>query len=270
MKITLALLFGLFMFAGIADTEKLLTGKEIYGVNCDAVVQILADGTFSNGFIVSADGIIMTANHVVATKESGSRRYAKDIKVSVYGHATPFNATPLIAQISDDQVNYDSALIKISVASQLPHVTLGNWKEVDIGDRVTLLPSLPGIGCAALEGVVAKAAAVQTPLGHKPVSTIFFQSSVRNDFSGSPIFSAKGNVIAIVDTKAFGISIALNNLRNRWTGTQSGIRTTSRGGGLDIGSSFLELINNLDQNLISGLGSGVAIDHAKDLQATIK
>src|SRR5229473_3209585 len=100
MKITLVLLFGLLMFAGVADAQKLLTGKEIYGVNCKAVVQIQADGAFGNGFIVSADGIIMTANHVVTTRESGFRQYAKDIKIAVYGGSLTYPAMPVVPQIS--------------------------------------------------------------------------------------------------------------------------------------------------------------------------
>ena len=120
MKIAFVLLFALLMFAGVVDAQKLLIGKEIYGINCKAVVQIQADGAFGNGFIVSADGIIMTVNHVVTTRESRFRQYAGRIQVLVDGHSTPFDATPLVAQISDDQVNYDSALIKITPPDRLP------------------------------------------------------------------------------------------------------------------------------------------------------
>ncbi len=267
MKIALVLLFGVLAFAGVADAQKLLTGKEIYGVNCKAVVQIGIGGNFSGvGFVVSADGIIMTANHVVTTKESNFRQYADHLQVVVEGHAAVLDAIPLIAQISEDQVNYDSALIKIKPTSQLPYVVLGSWKEVDISDRLTILPSWPGMGCIALEGVVSKAVASQTQFGPKPVNTILFQSPVRNGFSGSPVFSPKGNVIAIVDTKVFGISVSLDELRSKWLGFRKSGAAVSFGG-VDLTGSFLELINNLDQNLISGLGSGVAIDHAKELQA---
>jgi serine protease Do len=265
MKITLVLLFGLLIFAGVADAQKLPTGKEIYGTNCKAVVQIQADGGFGNGFIVSADGIIMTANHVVTTRESRFRQYAKEIDVAVDGHAVPYKATPLIAEISDDQVNYDSSLIKITVASQLPHVTLGKWNEVDVGERLTIIPSWPGIGCIALEGIIAKTAPVQTILGPKPVNTILFQSPVRNGFSGSPIFSSKGNVVGIVDTKVFGISQALDAVRQQLA--VSSAQSTVIIQGISFAPTMTELINVLDQNLISGLGTGVAVDHAKQLQA---
>jgi S1-C subfamily serine protease len=266
MKTTLVLLFDLFLFTGIADAQNLLTGKEIYRTNCKAVVEIGVNGKFSGaGFIVSADGIIMTANHVVTTMESSFRQYANHIQVLVDGHATPFDATPLIGQISDDQVNYDAALVKITAPSPLPHVTLGSWQEVDISDPLTILPSWPGIGCIALEGIVAKTGTVQTPLGPKPLDTILFQSPVRNGFSGSPIFSSKGNVVGIVDTKVFGISQALDAVRQQLAA--SARNTTVIIQGVSFAPAMTELINVLDQNLISGLGTGVAIDHAKQLQA---
>lgn len=261
MKIALILLAS-WIFPVPANAQKVLPGKEIYRANCKAVVQIYVNGNFSgNGFIASADGIVMTANHVATTRESGFRQYAGDIRVLVNGNTTPYQATPLSAQVSDDQVNYDSAILKIT-ASQLPHVTLGKWDEIDVSDLLTIMPSWPDIGCILLEGTVANRGSFQTPLGPKPVNTILFQSPVRNGFSGAPIFSPTGHVVGIVDTKVFGISPALDFLRNRWASAPGGIIFM----GINIGGSFLELINNLDQNLISGLGSGVAIEYAKKQQ----
>jgi hypothetical protein len=40
--------------------------------------------------------------------------------------------------------------------------------------------------------------------------------------------------------------------------------------GVDLAGSFLEVINNLDQSLISGLGSGVDIEYAKKQQDATK
>lgn len=193
-----------------------------------------------------------------------------DIKVRIVrnGVGSLLPATPITTQVSDDQINFDSALLKVA-ASNLPHVTLGDWSEVDIDSQITILPSFPGPETLMLQGPISGKAPAQNGLGPKLVNTIWFQCPVRNGFSGAPIFSCKGHVVGIVDTKVFGISPALDSLRARWIGTQRGnIVIINKVGGIDIAESFLGLINDLNQNLISGLGNGVAIEYAKKQQAT--
>jgi hypothetical protein len=54
-------------------------------------------------------------------------------------------------------------------------------------------------------------------------------------------------------------------LRNQWNSSRNG---GGRVGifGIDLAGSFTQVIDNLDQNLISGLGSGVSIEYAKEIQ----
>jgi S1-C subfamily serine protease len=267
MKIALILVASFWIFAVSANAQNVLTRKEIYRANCKAIVQVYVNGKFSGvGFIASNDGAVITANHVVATRESNFRQYAGGITVLVDGNPTPYPATPLSAQVSDDQVSSDSAILKID-ASKLPHVTLGTLDDIDVSDTVTIIPSWPGIGCIMLEGIVANKASIRI-LGPKPVNIVLFQAPIRNGFSGSPIFSSKGHVVGIEDTKVFGISPGLDSLRKEWTASRSLGSVAIMG--IDLSASFLELINNLDQNLISGLGSGVAIEYAKKQREAAK
>ncbi len=248
-----------------AHAQNVLTRQEIYRINCKSVVQIYVNEHFSGvGFIVSQDGLIVTANHVIATRESNLREYATDIKVAVFGKPAPYPATPVTAKISDDQANYDSTVIKIEAAN-LPTVTLGDWSEVEVGDFFTITPSFPGIGCILLGGTFAAKEAAMTDFGPKPVNTILFESPVRNGFSGSPMFSPKGHVIGIVDTKVFGISPALAELRKELTAPGHADIQLNGGFG-SLSATLTTLIDNLDQNLISGLGSGVDISYAEKQQ----
>ncbi len=241
-----------------------LTGKDIYRINCGAIVGIRAGSEFGVGFIISADGRIVTANHVVATRESAFQQYAQPISVFVAGNGTPYNAQPVNEAPTPDQINYDSAVIKIA-ATGLPHTKLGNWGKVGVGDTVTILSTYPGFGCLLLQGNVVAKGTARTDMGPNPVDTVLFQIPIRNGFSGSPIFDKDGSVIGIEDTKVFGISPALDELRNRWeASSQSGGHILVFG--IDIAGSFTQVINNLDQNLISGLGSGVNIRYAKELE----
>jgi S1-C subfamily serine protease len=253
-----------------AESQNVLTGKEIYRINCKSVVQIQTDEGFGVGFIVSQDGLIVTANHVVTTRKSNFREYAGVINVAVFGKPALYSATPVTAAVSDDQANYDSAIIRIK-ETKLPHVALGEWDSADIGDPVTIVASFPSFGCILLEGSVAVKGSIHNGMGPKPVNAIIFQSPIRNGFSGSPIFNSKGRVIGIEDTKVFGISTVLDEQRKKWVannvpGAAVQVSIQMGPGGADVGASIVELINNLDQNLISGLGSGVDVTYAKKQQ----
>ncbi len=261
------LLFAICSLTFTACAQKKMTSREIYEANRGAIVEIGIGDRFSgNGFIVSSDGIILTANHVVATPESRLRQYAANLSVGINGKIYP--AKPVSDTISDDMANFDFAFLKVDAVG-LPHVSLGSWGEVEPGDTVTIFPSWPQMGFILLEGTVSNRATYQTPLGSKPIETILFQAPIRKGFSGSPIFSSRGDVIGIVDTLVFGISPALGDLRNKWAGTKSAGAQMSFMG-IDLAGSFTEIINNLDQNLISGLGSGIAIDYAKMEQKAAK
>lgn len=254
------LVFAICFFSLVAHSQRTLTPKEIYGVNCRAVVQIYVNESFSGvGFVISSDGRIVTANHVIATRESQFKTYATDIKVLISGQEKPLTAVPE-SELTTDQTNYDAATIKVS-GKDMPHVELGKWEDVQIGDDVIVTPSLPGYGCLLLQGQISTKGSPITPLGPKPVNTIIFQIPIRNGFSGSPILNSKGEVVGIEDTKVFGISPALGTLRDQWQQTKSGGNV--RVFGVDVAASFIDIINNLDQNLISGLGSGVSIEYAK-------
>jgi S1-C subfamily serine protease len=253
---------GLLVLAsiGVAWCQNALTAGEIYRTDHDSVVEIQAGNAFGNGFIVSANGIIVTANDVVATRKSKYTQYAHDIKVTVFQNnkMTVYQATPLRADIPPDQTNFDYARLKIS-ATNLPYVSLGTLQSTQLGDRLTILARLPNIGVLMLQGKVAGRSMAKIDLGPKPVNVVIFQCPVGSGFSGAPIFNSAGNVVAITTTKVLGVSPSLDLIRKALS------QSKADNHGSDAGSQagLIELIDNLDQNLISGLGGGVAIDYAK-------
>jgi S1-C subfamily serine protease len=255
-----------------ANAQQSVTSKAIYRTNHSAVVQIYVNEQFSgDGFLVSSDGSVLTANHVVATRESHFREYFPNIKVMVFsGNAFKvYPAVPLLdPNISADQANFDYAFLKIT-GGEFPHVTLGGWSEIDIGSSLVVITSFPGVGPSMmLEGTVSgKSQGLNPDFGPKPFDTLLFQCPVRKGFSGAPIFSSNGTVVGIVDTEVFGISPALDEQRKKWAslrGPDAPVNVTVKFGGADLGDSVLELTNNLDRNLISGLGGAMAIGYAKE------
>ena len=260
-----ALLVVFLVSTTVARCQKTRTPQEIYVAARYAVVQISSDGHFrGNGFIVSSDGTIVTANHVITTSESHFKTYLSDLAVDVVasnGVKKTYPATPTNAEVSDDQVIHDSATLKID-APGLTHVTMGSWDEIDIGAPITIVSSFEGLGILLLEGhVAAKNAFPVREIGtDHAINAILFQSPVRRGMSGSPVFGPSGRVVGVVDTKIFGISVTLDDLRNQWLATVG--HGTAKLFGIDLSQSFLQIINDLDSDLISGLGSAVAIDYS--------
>jgi S1-C subfamily serine protease len=272
MKRTLTTVVVACLFSLSASAQTKLTSGEIYRINHDAVVQINIGNFFSgDGFLISSDGIVATANHVVTARDSHFREYSASLTVVVFSGNTfkAYPAVPLLSSISADQANYDYAFLKIT-GKDFSHVELGDWDQIDIGTSLVIIPSFPNVGPSMmLEGTVSgKTQGVNPDFGPKPFNTFIFQCPVRKGFSGAPIFSPQGKVVGIVDTEIFGISPALNELRTKWAPGAG--KATFHMNGIDLGGSFTEVINNLDQNLISGLGSGVDISYAKEEQEATK
>jgi len=264
------LLLVFFLASGVfgqTRTQRVMSGKDIFRAYRLAVVQIGLPERFSGvGFITSADGFVITANHVVATRESGHRNFAQEIQVYVTdasGRTTAYPAKPA-KQDEGRRVGNDTALLKIT-AHGLPYVKMGDWNEVDVADQVTVIPAFPRWGTMLLIGTVAnKTRVVFGESGASPADVILFQAPVRNGFSGAPIFSSSGHVIGITNTKAFGISPALEALRQKIAATSAGITV----GGVNFLTIGADIITGLDQGLISGLGTGVSVSYAKEVQVS--
>ena len=116
------------------DGQREMTPAEVYASTVNSTVSINTSATTRNvfgqvtesassgsGFIITADGYIVTNQHVV----SG----ASEVTVTLY------NGEEYPATIIGGDADYDVAVIKIE-GSDLPAVTLGNSEDVNVGDWV--------------------------------------------------------------------------------------------------------------------------------------
>jgi hypothetical protein len=245
---------------------KELTAKDILIKNKDAIVQIFVNKEFSGtGFIISKDGIIATASHVVTTRESGGSEFYPQIDVVISRDSRDHFARPLLP-VTLETKSHDVALLKIE-AADLPFVNIGNWDEIHETDSIAVIASLRGYGNHLIvTGMVSgKGEGIIPDLPR--VRTIILQAPVRNGFSGSPVFSnSTGNVIGVVTTKVFGINRQLETIGEK-ARTQKGQSAVS---GIDIGGTISELVDALHFQLISGLGSAVDITYVKELQTEVE
>jgi len=134
-----------------------------------------------SGFIVSADGLIMTNNHVV--------KDMKDIKVTLAG-----NREYTAKLIGADQ-DSDIALIKID-AKNLPAVSWGDSSKLRVGEIVVAVGNPFGLSGTVTNGIVSAT-------GRTNVGIIGYEDFIQTDApinpgnSGGPLVNIDGQVIGI-------------------------------------------------------------------------
>ncbi|MGZ2747395.1 trypsin-like peptidase domain-containing protein [Burkholderia stagnalis] len=133
-----------------------------------------------SGFIVSADGMILTSAHVVDQ--------ATDLTVRLTDRRE-FKATVLTVDPQSDV-----AVLKID-ATKLPVVRLGDSAKVRVGEPVLTIGAPEGTGNTVTAGIVSATARTLPDGGAFP----FFQTdiAVNPDNSGGPVFNRAGEVIGI-------------------------------------------------------------------------
>lgn len=133
-----------------------------------------------SGFIISADGLILTNAHVV--------RGARDVTVKL-SDRREYRAKVLGADSATDV-----AVLKVD-AQNLPVVALGDPKQVQVGDAVLAIGAPFGFEQSATQGIVS--AKGRSLPGDSMVPFIQTDAAVNPGNSGGPLFDANGRVIGI-------------------------------------------------------------------------
>jgi serine protease Do len=149
------------------------------------VTQEQASG--GSGFLISADGYIVTNNHVVAGGPAGD---AVD-RVTV----TLFDGKEYTADIVGRDPQSDIALLKIK-ATNLPFVAMADSKKSRVGDWVIAIGNPLGLSSTVTAGIIS---ALQRNIGAGGAYDRFIQTdtAINPGNSGGPLFNLKGEVIGI-------------------------------------------------------------------------
>jgi serine protease Do len=133
-----------------------------------------------SGFIVSADGLILTNAHVV--------RDAKDVTVKL------IDRREFQAKVLGSDPKTDIAVLKID-ASNLPAVPLGSVRDLKVGEWVLAIGSPFGFENTVTAGVVS--AKGRSLPDDSFVPFIQTDAAVNPGNSGGPLFNSRGEVIGI-------------------------------------------------------------------------
>jgi serine protease Do len=133
-----------------------------------------------SGFIISADGYVVTNNHVV--------EHASDVTLTLDdGRTVP-------AKVVGTDKKTDLALLKITEGGNFPHVDFAS-KEPRVGDWVIAVGNPFGLGGTVTAGIVS---ARGRDIGAGPYDDFLqIDAPVNRGNSGGPTFDTQGNVVGV-------------------------------------------------------------------------
>ena len=204
------------------DGQTLMSPAEVYASTVNSVVSINCSAVSTNifgqqtesassgsGFIYTADGYIVTNQHVVAN--------ASSINVTLYNGDT-YPAT-LVGSDSD----YDVAVLKID-AKDLPAVTLGNSTDVNVGDNVMAIGNPLGELTFSMSSGIVSCVNRAINVEGTPFNMIQVDASINPGNSGGPLMNLYGEVVGIVSAKyssyadttveGLGFAIPINDVQS--------------------------------------------------------
>lgn len=142
--------------------------------------------SLGSGFIVSADGYVVTNNHVIAPDE---RATLEEVTVTLP------DGTEYPATVVGTDPQSDLAVLKITRPEAFPFVRFGDSAHVRAGDWVIAIGNPFGLGGTVTSGIVS--AVLRSTGGGAFNRYIQTDASINRGNSGGPLFDMQGNVIGI-------------------------------------------------------------------------
>ena len=183
------------------DGKNPMTDAELYASNVNSVVAINITATSEpnffgqttetagagSGFILTADGYILTNYHVVESSDS--------IKVTTY------DGTSYDAQLIGYDESNDIAVLKID-ASDLTPVVLGDSDNLNVGDSVVAIGNPLGELTFSLTAGLVSAKDREVTLSNSlTMDLIQTDCAINSGNSGGALFNLYGEVIGITNAK---------------------------------------------------------------------
>lgn len=133
-----------------------------------------------SGFIVSADGFVVTNNHVIEN--------ADEIEIEL------FSGELLRAVLVGTDPRTDIAVLKVEADHDLPFVTFGNSDLARVGDWVMAIGNPLGQGFSVSAGIVS---ARNRTLSGNYDDFIQTDAAINRGNSGGPLFNMDGEVVGV-------------------------------------------------------------------------
>lgn len=134
-----------------------------------------------SGFVISADGHIVTNAHVVGGAD----------KITVVMQ----DGTKLQGKMVGIDEKTDLALVKVEAGKALPFVSFGDSSTVKVGDKVVAVGNPFGLGGTVTSGIVS---ATKREIGAGPYEDFLqVDAAINRGNSGGPTFNLDGEVVGV-------------------------------------------------------------------------
>jgi serine protease Do len=134
-----------------------------------------------SGFIIDADGTVVTNNHVV--------EHAKSVVVTME------DGTELPAKIIGRDSRTDLAVLRVKADKPLPYIQLGDSGAVKVGEWVIAMGNPFGLGGSVTAGIVS---ALGRDIGSGPYDSFLqVDAPINRGNSGGPLFTQDGRVVGV-------------------------------------------------------------------------
>ena len=180
------------------DGSTVMTPSEVYAATVNSVVSINSSVTTNafgqpveaasagSGFIITADGYIVTNHHVV--------KGATAVNVTLY------NGQEYPATVVGGDSDYDVAVLKIE-AEGLQTVTLGRSSELNVGDTILAIGNPLGELTFSMSKGIVSCCDRAINVDGTPFKMIQVDCSINPGNSGGALVNLYGEVVGIVSAK---------------------------------------------------------------------
>jgi len=181
----------------VSATTSPLSVGQIYKRTHRGVVEIIArtaartpfgaqtQGAEGSGFVVSADGQIVTNEHVIDGATSITVRF--------------WNGKSYTARVVESDPSLDLAVLKVDApSSELHPLALADSNDVQVGDTVVAIGSPFGLNETVTSGIVSALDRHINGTNNATISgAIQTDAPINHGNSGGPLLSAQGRVIGV-------------------------------------------------------------------------
>ena len=173
-------------FRHVNDSVVIVRTKQVEVATSPDEAMSIVDG-LGSGVLISNDGKVLTAAHVVQTADLASVEFSNGQQIS--------------ARVIGSDVQSDVALLQLKeVPKGVTPATLGDSDKVEVGDQIFVIGAPYGISQTLSVGHLSGRHRLSVTNQSTSLEFLQTDAAINSGNSGGPMFDMQGNVIGIVSS----------------------------------------------------------------------